>query len=86
MCALNNYVDEISFSQSAYEVFEDNGSLCIELTLDKPELSVITVHVDESEVNATSKLYDYTNHSYNYFENAHVAQFIKLVLNSYSMK
>lgn len=63
MCLLH-YVDSLTFNQSKYEVTEDKGSLCINLTLDKPALLDVTVAV-ESKVNssanssATSKLYNY---------------------------
>ena len=44
------YVDYVHFSQSTYEVFEDERAICIELTLDKPALFNATVRIDESEV------------------------------------
>ena len=50
-----NYIDYLNFSQSEYEIFEDEGPLCITLTLDKPALFDTTVEVIEVGNGATGK-------------------------------
>ena len=50
-----NYVDYLNFSQPTYQVFEDEGFLCINLTFDKPALFNTTVQVDEIESSTIGK-------------------------------
>ena len=50
-----NYVDTLKFSQPRYEIFEDEGFLCINLTFDKPALFNTTVQVNEIESSAIGK-------------------------------
>ena len=50
-----NYVDYLNFSQPTYQIFEDEGFLCINLTFDKPALFDTTVQVNEIESSAIGK-------------------------------
>ena len=50
-----NYIDYLNFNQSEYGIFEDEGPLCITLTLDKPALFNTTVEVIEVGNGATGK-------------------------------
>jgi len=53
-------VIEINFSQSMYNVDEDNGVIEIQLIFSNPSSIDVTVEVNSKEINATSK-YVHTN-------------------------
>ena len=56
-----NYVDNIKFGQSVYEVCEDKGSICVNLTLHKPAFFDTTVQVCNDTI--TGKLCTYVTKS-----------------------
>ena len=47
---------ELNFSSIVYEIYEDDGQFCFNLTLAKPAVFDITVEVVEEDVTATSEL------------------------------
>ena len=50
-----NYVDYLNFSNGTYEIYEDEGPLCINLTLAKPALFDTMVEVIEFTDTAIGK-------------------------------
>ena len=51
-----NCVDYLNFSAREYQIYEDEGSLCINLTLHKPAFFDTTIEVDELTGTAIGKL------------------------------
>ena len=49
----------LNFSQAEYNIYEDDGPLCIELIFNKPVCFDVTIQIIDSTGNATGKLCSY---------------------------